>query len=93
MAMDYDLWWKLYKQAGPLQFVDAYVAVNREHSSTKTNTQRRMHYQEAMAVVRKYHGSVLSSGGSLGRMPCGGVPYGDGRSAVTRAVRASKPDL
>ncbi len=58
MAMDYDLWWKLYKQAGPLQFVDAYVAVNREHSSTKTNTQRRMHYQEAMAVVRKYHGSV-----------------------------------
>lgn len=58
MAMDYDLWWRLYKQAGPLQFVDDFVAVNRDHDNTKTNSLRRRHYQEAMAVVRKHHGRV-----------------------------------
>lgn len=58
MAMDYDLWWRLYKTIGPLQFLDFFVATNREHAATKTSTQRRRHYQEAMAVVRKYHGSV-----------------------------------
>lgn len=58
MAMDYDLWWRLYKAQGPLTFVDGFVATNREHAATKTSTQRRLHYQEAMAVVRKYHGSV-----------------------------------
>ncbi len=58
MAMDYDLWWRLFKQVGPLQFLDDFVAVNREHEDTKTKTQRRRHYQEAMGVVRKYYGSV-----------------------------------
>ena len=56
MAFDYDLWWRLFKQCGALQFVDDFVAVNRDHAGTKTNTQRRRHYQEAMAVVRKYNG-------------------------------------
>lgn len=58
MAVDYDLWWKLYTKFGPMQFIEAYVAVNREHGSTKTKTQRRLHYKEAIAVVRKYYGSV-----------------------------------
>ncbi|MGY5332435.1 glycosyltransferase family 2 protein [Pseudomonas protegens] len=58
MAMDYDLWWRLYKQLGAMRFVDNYVAVNREHAATKTKTLRRRHYKEAMAVVRKYHGSL-----------------------------------
>jgi hypothetical protein len=58
MAMDYDLWWRLYKQFGPMHFVDDFVAVNREHEDTKTKSLRRRHYREAMAVVRKYHGSV-----------------------------------
>ena len=58
MAMDYDLWWRLYKQVGALRFVDNFVAVNREHGASKTNTFRRRHYQESMAVVRKYHGAV-----------------------------------
>lgn len=58
MTMDYDLWWRLFKSIGPLQFIDDFVAVNREHEDTKTKTQRRLHYKEAMSLVRKYHGSV-----------------------------------
>lgn len=58
MAMDYDLWWRLYLAQGEPVFVDDYVAVNRVHGTTKTNTQRRRHYDEAMAVVRKYYGRV-----------------------------------
>lgn len=58
MAMDYDLWWRLFKLAGPLHFVDDFVAVNREHEDTKTKTQRRLHYTEAMRVVRKHYGCV-----------------------------------
>jgi GT2 family glycosyltransferase len=58
MAMDYDLWWHLFKSMGPLHFLDDFVAVNRIHAETKTQTNRRLHYQEAMMVVRKYHGSV-----------------------------------
>lgn len=58
MAMDYDLWWRLFQSYGPLLFVDDFVATNREHADTKTKTQRRRHYQEAMKVVRKYYGRV-----------------------------------
>ena len=58
MAMDYDLWWRLYKRVGPLEFIDQFVATNREHELTKTRTQRRLHYREAMAVVRKHYGRV-----------------------------------
>jgi GT2 family glycosyltransferase len=58
MAIDYDLWWRLYKKYAPLEFVDQFVAVNRDHAETKTNTQRQLHYREAIAIVRKYHGRV-----------------------------------
>lgn len=58
MAMDYDLWWRLFKTIGPLKFVDEYLAVNRDHCQTKTNTKRRLHYQEAMGVVKKYYGKI-----------------------------------
>ena len=58
MAMDYDLWWRLFKSVGPLCFVDDFMAVNREHQDTKTKTQRSLHYREAMRVVRKHYGSV-----------------------------------
>jgi len=58
MVMDYDLWWRLYKSFGDLHFVDDFIAVNREHEGTKTANLRRRHYQEAMAVVRRHHGSV-----------------------------------
>jgi hypothetical protein len=58
MAMDYDLWWRLYRKLGKPAFVDEFVAVNREHKDTKTSSQRRAHYREAMAVVRKHYGRV-----------------------------------
>ena len=58
MAMDYDLWWRLYKSDGPLQFIDDFIAVNREHNATKTKTQRRRHYKEAMKVVSKHYGHL-----------------------------------
>jgi hypothetical protein len=58
MAMDYDLWWRLYKSFGTLHFADDFVAVNREHEDTKTNTKRQLHYKEAMKVVREHYGRV-----------------------------------
>lgn len=58
MALDYDLWWRIFLQFGPLRFVDSRVAVNRVHDQTKTNLNRRRHYQEAMDVVRRHNGSV-----------------------------------
>ena len=58
MAMDYDLWWRLFKSFGALHFVDHFVAVNREHEDTKTKTQRRLHYKEAIKVVRQHYGRV-----------------------------------
>ncbi len=58
MAMDYDLWWRLYKDVAPPVFVNDLVAVNRVHSDTKTKTQRALHYREAIHVVGKYHGRV-----------------------------------
>jgi hypothetical protein len=58
MAMDYDLWWKLARRFAAPAFVDAFVAVNREHEETKTSSKRREHYREAMAVVRKHYGRV-----------------------------------
>jgi glycosyltransferase involved in cell wall biosynthesis len=58
LAMDYDLWWKLEEALGPPAFVDEPVATNREHADTKTITNRRAHYREAMAVVRRHYGRV-----------------------------------
>jgi glycosyltransferase involved in cell wall biosynthesis len=58
MAMDYDLWWRLYRRFGAPRFVDDTVAVNRRHEDTKTSTQRRRHYLEAMDVVRRHYGRV-----------------------------------
>lgn len=58
MAMDYDLWWRLYLQFGPLRFVDAFVAANRRHDMSKTTINRREHYTEAMKLVKRYYGHV-----------------------------------
>jgi glycosyltransferase involved in cell wall biosynthesis len=58
MAMDYDLWWRLFLAFGPLVFVDQFLAANRDHALTKTRTQRARHYREAIAVVRRHNGRV-----------------------------------
>ena len=58
LAMDYDLWWRLYRQGGRPAFVDAQLAMNRRYRETKTTSQRRAHYDEAIAVVRKHYGRV-----------------------------------
>jgi glycosyltransferase involved in cell wall biosynthesis len=58
MCMDYDLWWRLYRQGGRFTFLDEYVATNREHDATKTATFRQGHYREAISVVRKNYGRV-----------------------------------
>lgn len=56
MALDYDLWWRLFSAFHPLLYVDVPVAVNRDHPHTKTNKHRALHYREAMAVVREHNG-------------------------------------
>ncbi|HBI15702.1 MAG TPA: glycosyl transferase [Desulfobulbaceae bacterium] len=58
MAMDYDLWWRLYLQFGPLLYVDSFVAANRRHDRTKTTINRREHYTEAMKIVKRHYGRV-----------------------------------
>lgn len=58
MAMDYDLWWRLYLHGGKPSYISDFAATNREHFETKTSTQRVAHYREAMAVVAKHHGRV-----------------------------------
>jgi glycosyltransferase involved in cell wall biosynthesis len=58
LAMDYDLWWRLFHLTGPLQLINEFIAVNRIHTETKTKRYRRRHYQEAINVVRQHYGSV-----------------------------------
>jgi glycosyltransferase involved in cell wall biosynthesis len=58
MSMDYDLWWRLYKEFGALGFLNEFVAINREHEGTKTRNNRRLHYREAMKIVARHYGSV-----------------------------------
>lgn len=58
MSMDYDLWWKLYKKFGDFEFVDDFIAVNRDHRDTKTNSKRQLHYKESIQIVNKYYGRV-----------------------------------
>lgn len=58
MAMDYDLWWRLYRYGGEFAFVDQAIAVSRDHAETKTNTNRKLHYSEAIMTVRSHYGKV-----------------------------------
>ncbi|WP_424629457.1 glycosyltransferase [Bradyrhizobium sp. SYSU BS000235] len=58
LAMDYDLWWKLYRRFGPLLHVPHVTAINRVHDSTKTRNNRAAHYAEAIAVVRRYNDRI-----------------------------------
>jgi GT2 family glycosyltransferase len=56
MAMDYDLWWRLFQKGGKLNYVKQFVAATTMHGETKTASQREAHYREAIEVVKKYTG-------------------------------------
>jgi len=58
MSMDYDLWWRIYKTFGDFHYVQDFVAVNRDHLNTKTNSNRFLHYKESISIVKKYYGRV-----------------------------------
>jgi len=51
-SMDYDLWWRLYKEFGDLIFLDDFVAVNRVHEATKTRNYRQQHNDESISIVK-----------------------------------------
>ena len=55
-AMDYDLWWRLYRQGGPLRYVDRFIAVDREHPATKSINNSLEHFRESVDVVRRHGG-------------------------------------
>jgi len=58
LAMDYDLWWRLYRRCGKPAFTRDVLATNRRHVETKTTSRRREHYDEAIAVVKRHYGRV-----------------------------------
>ncbi|MBW1787502.1 MAG: glycosyltransferase, partial [Deltaproteobacteria bacterium] len=58
MAMDYDLWWRLYRTGGRLMYLRRFVAATRMHADTKTAQRRTSHYREAMNVVRRHTGKI-----------------------------------
>ena len=58
MSMDYELWWKIYKSYGDFKFIDTFVAVNRDHLETKTNSKRALHYKESMQIVKSFYGII-----------------------------------
>lgn len=58
VALDYDLWWRIYRRYGAPAFVDELVAINRVHRDGKSSRNRARHYDEAVAAVRKYTGAL-----------------------------------
>ena len=55
-ALDYDLWWRLYRHGGPLSYVDRFIAVDREHPATKSLNNSFAHFRESVDVVRRHRG-------------------------------------
>jgi glycosyltransferase involved in cell wall biosynthesis len=58
MAMDYDLWWRLYTRFGSPAYCKRFVAATRSHVHTKTRSRGEDHYLESMDVVEKHWGKV-----------------------------------
>ena len=56
LALDYDLWWRLYKAGGAPLYLKRFAATTRAHMDTKTAGQRKAHVLEAMDVVRRHYG-------------------------------------
>jgi len=58
MALDYDLWWRIYRQFGELLYLPKLIACDRHHHETKTSNFRSLHYREAMQILSKHYGRV-----------------------------------
>jgi glycosyltransferase involved in cell wall biosynthesis len=58
MALDYDLWWRLYRKFGPFLYIRRFVAGSRMHRDTKTSRNRHEHYDEAMHILLRHTGKV-----------------------------------
>lgn len=58
LAFDYELWWKIIEIYGAPGYCKKFVASSRDHESTKTRNNLDEHYQESIAVVKKYYHSV-----------------------------------
>jgi len=58
MALDYDLWWRIYRQYSELVYLPKFVACDRHHDETKTASFRSLHYREAMQLLKQHYGSV-----------------------------------
>lgn len=59
MAMDYDLWWRMWACFGaPAYDNEKLIASTRAHESTKTSTNLKGHYQESIDVVKKHYSHV-----------------------------------
>ena len=58
MALDYDLWWRIYRQFSELLYLPEFVACTRHHDETKTSNFRSRNYREAMQLLTKHYGKV-----------------------------------
>jgi GT2 family glycosyltransferase len=52
-AIDYDLWWRLYRKFGAFGYVPQFIAINRDHAQTKSRKNQFEHYRESIDVVRR----------------------------------------
>ncbi|WP_108947102.1 glycosyltransferase family 2 protein [Shewanella halifaxensis] len=57
MAMDYELWWRLYTEFGRPVYSHKVIAATRAHNDAKTLNNIEAHYLESMNVVRNYWGT------------------------------------
>jgi GT2 family glycosyltransferase len=58
MALDYDLWWRMYRKFGSFVYIRRFVAGSRMHRDTKTSRNRHEHYDEATRVLLRHTGRV-----------------------------------
>ncbi|KPA17080.1 glycosyltransferase [Candidatus Magnetomorum sp. HK-1] len=58
MAMDYDMWWRLYQTFGKMTYLRKFVACTRFHEHSKTSLRKHDHYTESIETVRLHTGNV-----------------------------------
>lgn len=58
MALDYELWWRIYRKFDKLLYLPELIACTRHHDETKTASFRSLHYREAMQLLEQHYGSI-----------------------------------